>query len=197
MKQKIEENIARFRADVSREENRTLIDRYYYSTVSPVLTNDQQAALRRSISNRFEVSVPNIIMVGSAKLGFTLRAKPTRPPLSHFSDNSDIDVAIVSQTLFVSYWEAAFSYWLEKKDWAKAAKFKEYLFRGWVRPDLLPADRDFALSTEWFEYFRSLQASGLYGGYKIAAGIYLNEHFWEKYVSSALTECRLHLEELT
>ncbi len=74
--------------------------------------------------------------------------------------------------------------------------FREYLFRGWLRPDKLPADLDFPLSNEWFEFFRSLQTSGEYGGYKIAAGIYLSEHFWEEYVGSALSECRLNIKEL-
>ena len=196
MHSSIEDNLERFRRDLAREDNTTLVDRYYYSTTGPVLSNEQQASLRRRISDHLDISVRDVILVGSAKLGFTLRNKPNRPRLSHFGDESDIDVAVISGSLFIKYWEATFAYWSEKSDWAKAAKFRKYLFRGWLRPDMLPTDADFALSKEWFEFFRKLQATGEFGGYKIAAGIYLNERFWEEYVGSSLTECRQYLEEL-
>lgn len=197
MTEKIDENLDRFRQDISTEDNKTLVDRYFYSTVGPILTNEQQASLRRRISDQFSISVRDVILVGSAKLGFTLRSKPGRPPLSHFGDDSDIDVAIISSPLFVRYWQEVFSYWVQKNDWGRADRFRKYLFRGWLRPDMFPSDTDFPISNDWFEFFRELQASREYGGFKIAAGIYLNEHFWEEYVSSALTECRLYLEELS
>lgn len=193
----IKENLERFQRDLAREDNKTLVDRYYYSTTGPVLSNEQQASLRRRVSDQLNVSVRDIVLVGSAKLGFTLRNKPNRPRLSHFGDESDIDVAVISGPLFIKYWEAAFVHWSEKSDWVKAEKFRKYLFRGWLRPDMLPADPEFALSKDWFEFFRELQATGEFGGYKVAAGIYLNEHFWEEYVGASLTECRQYLKELT
>lgn len=197
MKERIDQNIASFRRDISREDDKTLVDRYYYSTSGPVLTNEHQAKLRREISDKLSVSIRDVLLVGSAKLGFTLRHKPGRPPLSHFGDGSDIDVAIVSAPLFTQYWEATFSYWAQRGDWTRADEFKRYLFRGWLRPDKLPSDPDFPVADEWFEFFPLLQASGEFGGYKVAAGIYLNEHFWEEYVCSSLSDCRLYLKELT
>lgn len=196
MTDSIECNLERFQLDLASEDNTTLVDRYYYSTTGPILSNEQQASLRRRVSDQLEVSIRDVILVGSAKLGFTLRNKPSRPRLSHFGDSSDIDVAIISGPLFIKYWEAAFAHWSDKGDWFKADKFRKYLFRGWLRPDMLPTEPEFTLSKEWFEFFRGLQATGEFGGYKIAAGIYLNERFWEEYVGSSLTECRQYLEEL-
>ena len=196
MMESVEQNLGQFRLDISCEDNKTLIDRYYYSTISPVLTNEKQASLKRRISDEFGVSMRDILLVGSAKLGFTLLPKRGRPPLTQFGDDSDIDIAIISGSLFVKYWQETFSYWIQKKNWDKAEKFREYLFRGWLRPDKLPTDPDFKLSDEWFEFFRGLQFNGEYGGYKIAAGIYLNERFWEEYAASSLAECRNYLEEL-
>lgn len=190
------DNLERFKHDIDQYDNKTLVDRYYYSTSGPVLDNDQQASLRREISNYLDVSVRDVVLVGSAKLGFTLRSKPNRPALSHFGDASDIDVAIISSPLFLRYWQETFSHWLEVGEWDAATKFREYLFRGWLRPEKLPRGAGFPLSKDWFEFFRHLQATGRYGGYKIAAGIYLNEHFWEEYVGSALSECRLYVKEL-
>lgn len=192
----IGEHLDQFRQDIVALDNKSLLDRYYYSTSGPVLSNEQQASLRREVSDQFDISIRDVVLVGSAKLGFTVRSKPGRPPLSHFGDQSDIDVAIVSNSLFTQYWQETFSYWVEKGDWSSAGKFRNYLFRGWLRPDKLPRDIDFPKSSEWFEFFRGLQASGRYGSYKIAAGIYFNEYFWEEYVSSALSECRLYVKEL-
>lgn len=196
MTQAITDNLERFKADIDQHDDKTLIDRYYYSTLGPVLDNEQQAALRREISNHLEVSVRDVVLVGSAKLGFTLRAKRGRPTFSHFGDSSDIDIAIISSSLFLKYWQETFTHWLGAGEWERAGKFRKYLFRGWLRPDMLPRDAEFPLSKAWFEFFRALQAGGAYGGYKIAAGIYLNEHFWEEYVGSALSECRRYVKEL-
>jgi predicted nucleotidyltransferase len=195
--ERITANLEQFRADIVEHDNKTLVDRYYYSTSGPVLSNEQQASLRRKVSDKFDVSIRDVVLVGSAKLGFTVRHKPGRPALSHFADQSDIDVAIVSSGLFTEYWQHAFSYWVQKGQWDRLGEFRKYLFRGWLRPDKLPIDAEFPKSSEWFEFFRELQAGGDYGGYKIAAGIYLNEHFWEEYVGSSLSECRLSIQELT
>lgn len=197
MSKEIADNLDRFKRDLSEHDNKTLVDRYYYSTHGPILDNEKQASLRRRVSDHFGVSMRDVILVGSAKLGFTVRAKPGRPALSHFGDASDIDVAIVSSDLFLKNWQKTYSYWVQRDEWTKAPEFRKYLFRGWLRPDKLPTDPDFPVSKDWFEFFRSLQASGEYGSYKIAAGIYINEHFWEDYISSALSECRLYLRELT
>ena len=164
MTEGIVENLERFKRDIALHDNKTLVDRYYYSTHGPILDNEQQASIRRSISDQLGVSVRDVILVGSAKLGFTLRSKPGRPALSHFCDVSDIDVAVISDSLFLDYWQQTFSHWTEVGEWAQADKFREYLFRGWLRPDKLPRDINFPLSKEWFEFFRSLQASGEYGG---------------------------------
>lgn len=187
--------VERFKADIRQHDNTAIVDRYYYSGTGVILTSTQEAELRRKISDHFRISIRDVLIVGSAKLGFTVTNKPARPRLSPFSDTSDIDVALISPSLFVRYWEDTFAYWLDKDDWNHAGKFRNYMFRGWLRPDKLPASPDFPRSGEWFEFFRSLQASGRYGGYKIAAGIYFNEMFWENYVGSAISDCRRFVEE--
>lgn len=197
MREQIEASLAQFRSDISDLDNKALLDRYFYSTSGPVLNNKDQAKLRRLVSDKMDVSVRDVILVGSAKLGFTIRPKQNRPIFSHFGDSSDIDIAIVSGPLFSKYWQLSFQFWTERGDWRKAERFRQYLFRGWLRPDLLPTDPEFELSADWFEFFRSLQASGEFGGYKLAAGIYANEFFWEEYVSTALSDCRQFVEELT
>lgn len=184
-----------FMADLMDHDDTTMMDRYYYSGNGAILDAGNEAALRREISDRFGVSMRDVLLVGSAKLGFTIKAKPGRPEFSPFGDTSDIDVAIISSQLFLEYWQYAFDFWMEQSDWDQAGRFRKYLFRGWLRPDKLPNSPDFTKSRDWFEFFRALQATGKYGGFKIAAGVYFNETFWESYVGSALSDCRRSLEE--
>ncbi len=189
-----DERIESFKSDIGSLDNASMLDRWYYSGECAGLTQTDEAQLRREVSNQFRVSIRDILVVGSARLGFTIVQKPQRPTFSHFG-NSDIDVAIISRTLFTNYWQLALSHWEDHNDWKKAEKFRLYLFRGWLRPDMLPTGSGFAASDDWFDFFRELQASGQYGGYKINAGIYYDETFLERYIHSSLDKCRRFIED--
>jgi hypothetical protein len=183
------ERVQAFRSDLAAFDNAGIMDRWYYSGDCAALHKTQEAALRRAVSNRFGVSIRDVVVVGSARLGFTLVPKPARPPFSFF-DGNDIDVAIISQNLFTEFWGQTLAHWTDYGDWTKAEKFRLYLFRGWLRPDMLPTGKGFARSDEWFDFFRGQQASGDYGGYRINAGIYYDEKFLEKYSVTSLEKCR-------
>ena len=190
------DRITEFIRYVADANDKQVFDRYYYSGSSAVLSAEQETDLRRRISDHFEISMREVFLVGSAKIGCTLVHKPKRPPFSPFGDSSDVDIAIISERLFNKYWKEVFSYWADSGDWRKIDRFKSYLFRGWLRPDLMPIDTEFPISNDWFDFFRTLQADGVSGGYKISAGIYHGDDFWERYASTALTACRTHLEEI-
>jgi hypothetical protein len=159
-----------------------------------MLASDAEAALRRAVADNFEVAMRDVIITGSAKLGFTVVAKKRRPIFSAFGDTSDIDVAIISRELFTSLWRSSFDYMAEHGDWPDANSFRKFLMRGWLRPDRLPKDEQFPLSRKWFDFFRELTASGRFGPYKISGGVYYDEQFWEKYASLAFRDCRLAIE---
>jgi hypothetical protein len=154
---------------------------------------DQEAELRRSISDHLGVAMRDVIITGSAKLGFTIVQKPNRPVFSPFSDQSDIDVAIISERLFQQFWIDVNRYCAEAGPWPEIGSFRKYLMKGWIRPDLLPKS-EFPPSKEWFELFRTLTASGKYGVYKISGGLYYSEVFWEDYARTAFSKCRLAIE---
>lgn len=188
------EHIAEVRQRIIEADDKAFIDLFYHNTKSPIIPGDKQSLLRRRVSDEFNVSMRDIILVGSAKIGCTLTQKPGRPPLSPFSDSSDIDIAIISSRLFEYYWEKAFNYYSDVREWEKIGSFRKYLFRGWMRPDMLPIDSEFEPSRQWFDFFLKQTASGDFGGHKVSAGIYYSEHFWEKYASRALVDCRKYLE---
>jgi hypothetical protein len=136
----------------------------------------------------------DVIITGSAKLGFTLVPKEGRPIFSPFGDSSDIDVAIISPKLFTELWRSSLDFVLDHGDWPDANSFRKFLMKGWLRPDRLPKNAEFPSSRDWFDFFRELTASGRFGPYKISAGVYFDEWFWEKYASSSFKNCRLAIE---
>ena len=184
-----------FQADLMSLEDERVLDRWYYSGTSHVLNNDQTAELRRKVADFCGIAMRDVIIVGSAKLGFTLTNKPNRPVFSPFCDESDIDLAIISSQLYLKYWKISYRYWLEGGNWDKVNSFRKYMFRGWFRPDLLPSGEDYPEQREWWEFFRLLKESGEFGHYSINAGVYFDEDFWGSYAKSTFNDCRDVIKE--
>ncbi len=189
-------DIEAFKAALRADDDQSILDRFYYGSPAAMLTREQEAGLRRAIAVKFSVSMRDIIITGSAKLGFTIVPKPDRPAFSRFGDGSDIDVTIISTPLFLSLWSAALQFYRDQGEWSRSERFRRYLMKGWLRPDQLPIDPDFTQQGDWFEFFRGLTDSGLYGPYQINGGVYYDETFWESYAANSLSKSRLELEQL-
>ncbi|HET6940605.1 MAG TPA: hypothetical protein VFH89_00440 [Sphingomicrobium sp.] len=186
--------MAEFQQALLEHDDQTVLDRFYYSRPAIMLEGDREATLRRAVSNQFSVAMRDVIITGSAKLGFTVVPKEHRPTFSPFGDNSDIDVAIISSDLFTGLWRTSLEYATDHGDWPTANSFRKFLMRGWLRPDQLPKTAEYPKSREWFDFFRTLTSSGAFGPYKISAGVYYDEWFWEKYAALSFKNCRLAIE---
>ncbi len=130
---------------------------------------EQHDLLKEHLSASLGVDRSDLVVVGSAKIGFSLG--PDTFPRA-FGDWSDIDVAVVSPTLFDRIWMAILRWHYPRRvlgltgpdqPWG-AARRKE-LYWGWMTPDDLRFEglsysraltplRD--LSTTWFNGFQSL-----------------------------------------
>ena len=62
------------------------------------------------------------------------------------------------------------------------------MFRGWIRPDLLPPV--LAQGKRWWEFFRGLTAEGTFGSFQIRAGLYKSWHYLDSYHSICIDECK-------
>ena len=141
---------------------------------------EQYYALKERIAHQFNIHPHSVIMVGSAKLGFSIAPKKLWKP---FDDESDIDIVIVSETAFIRYWSILLlsndNISRENNDERDYRRFKDYFFRGWIRPDLLSyhySDN----KKEWFDFFK--EASQEFGnGRKISGALYFGFDFFEKY----------------
>ncbi len=195
--------IARFKSDLCKLPTEDVFARYIAPDYCAGLTQVDERTLRERIAGQFKIQTEHVLIVGSAKLGFTLRHKPAREPdeedrpaFSPFSENSDVDVAIISSDLFDNIWKRCFEFWHTSgygnapAYWPGGRQFRDYIFRGWMRPDKLPSEGGFRYRAEWFDIFRRLTSERAAGDYKIAAGLYRESYFLERYQYIALNECR-------
>ena len=124
-------------------------------------------------------------MVGSAKLGFSIVQKQRYRP---FGEESDIDLAVVSSQLFDTFAQETFDYWQRSVYWPKHKTYVKYMFRGWIRPDLLPPA--LAQGRRWWEFFRGLTGEETFGTYQIRAGLYKSWHYLDSYHSICIDDCK-------
>jgi hypothetical protein len=181
-----------FKNDLTALGNAELINKYYFSGPAFVLDDNLHFTLRQAIADYFNVEYPSVFMVGSAKLGFSI--KPSRR-FQPFYDRSDIDIAIVSQSLFEEIWHEVFLFERSGGYWPKMADFKSYHFHGWIRPDKLPLERSFSLTKKWWDFFQGISGGGKYGPYKIRGGLYHSRFFFDSYQQICFDQCRNEVSE--
>ena len=187
---KIEESLNEFKGHLSTLPAVDVVRCHILSGPSLLLDEPGYLSFRCKIADHLAVHPNEVVMVGSGKLGFSIA--PTKL-YRHFCDESDIDVAIVSSALFERVWKSVYEYWRQGGYWEGSADFSEYLFRGWLRPDKLPAAHRLEYCKDWWEFFRQLTASGEYGAYSIRAGLYRSWFFLEDYHQKNIEACQSRL----
>lgn len=160
---------------------------------------DKYYEFRKRIAKEFSINFAEVLVTGSAKLGFS----PFKE--KQFDLDSDIDVAIVSSTLFDHIMTFIHDYQLElranrktvsEKELARYHNFLEYGAMGWIRPDLLPTSfRVDELKTRWFKFFASLSnGKSEVGNYKVSAGVFKSYLHLEKYTLSGYQSLKRKIE---
>ena len=188
----IDERIGQFKGDILVHPADYIIQRYITHGSPYILDDTPYFQLKDAVASHFSIHPTNVYMVGSGKLGFSI--KPSRR-YQKFGEKSDIDLAIISGEMFERIWKDVFQYQSEIGDWwQKSDVFLKYLFRGWIRPDLLPYGHSFSISKDWWDFFQELANSGNFGPYKIRAGVYHSTYFFESYQSICVDQCKQLVE---
>ena len=169
----------------------TIVRKYLTFGDSAVLDYDKYYNLKAEVAENFKIHPSEVLIVGSAKTGFSIAPQKR---FRFFNDKSDIDVAIISPFLFDRIWQQVFDCWEDGGEWSGIDGFKDYLFRGWIRPDKLPPRNRFKIRQEWWEFFRLVTQKQSYGPYKVAAGLYKSWHFFEIYQSICVKSCKQDTE---
>jgi hypothetical protein len=96
--------------------------------------------LRKHINLRLGIDPKNIIIIGSARTGFSL--SPDNFPRA-FSPDSDIDVLLVDAKMFDAVWNTLLSwhyprrFWLSGTDWDWAKSRRDEIYWGWLEPSAI------------------------------------------------------------
>jgi hypothetical protein len=183
-----EERIRIFREELPRREVPELVQRHITYGDCFKLSAGSYIDLKSRIATNFGIHTSEVVVVGSAKLGFSIAPDKRYRP---FGESSDIDVALCSSELFDDIWRDVFDYWARPEFWPGLDDFRKYLFRGWMRPDKLPPARSFTRSHDWWEFFRTLTMEGRFGPYKIRGALYKSWHFLETYQQECVRDCKL------
>lgn len=98
---------------------------------------DKYFFLKQKVANFFKVSTKKVVMVGSAKLGFSIAPKKI---WNDFNEESDIDIVVISETIFDEYWQELLNFNINVKARSEQEdknyrEFLEYFLKGWIRPD--------------------------------------------------------------
>lgn len=167
-----------------------MVNKYYLSGSPFALTDDKYHQVREKVAAHFEIDFNNVFLVGSAKLGFSI--KPKRRYMA-FGSKSDIDMVIVSEKLYEKIWQELYLFEKNGGYWERGESFKEYHFKGWMRPDKLPLEPSFVRTKMWWDFFEEISGSGEFGPYRIVGGLYHSRFFFENYQKKCFEQCRTGL----
>ena len=150
---------------------------------------------RDSVAKNFQINFHEVLVLGSAKLGYSYHKD------SVFSSESDIDVALVNENLFESYYSniCNYQYSIDKglitmtqEELYSYNIFLQYLIKGWMRPDKLPTKLQLlSMKKEWFEFFKSISyGKSSVGNYKVNGGLFKNYQYMEMYYTVSIMKYR-------
>ena len=183
-----EERIAAFRENLRSTELQQLVQKHITFGNCFALSEAQYFELKSEVGQKFSIHTSQVLVVGSAKLGFSIAPEKR---YRAFGETSDIDVVLCSTELFDQFWEDVFEYWARGESWVGIGDFRRYLFRGWMRPDKLPPAKSFERSHQWWEFFRQQTSSGKFGPYKLSGALYKSWQFLETYQQKCVRDCQL------
>jgi len=136
----------------SNVEAKEICDKYVFSSVVWLFERDQPGQssavyqrVRTFFSKKLDLRYDDISIVGSAKLGFSLN--PHHALRNFNSTRSDIDLVLVSGTLFHSFWNELFRLFYTNGVFVDSAYFKP-VFLKYITPD---EDESFpsAIISDW------------------------------------------------
>lgn len=152
----------------------TDVIRRHITTGEPVaLKGEEYFRLRRVVAHEFSLHPSAVVVVGSCRLGFTLkkvRGHSYRP----LRNDSDVDVAVVSTSLFEMMWDAVFAVTYANRNWPleRGNRFTRDLYSGWIAPGSLPASPPVEPIVRWSEFFERLTRERICGLRTISGRLY-------------------------
>lgn len=174
----------------------TQVIRKHILTGEPfALEPDLYYDLRSVVANRFGLHEAGVVVVGSSRTGFTLKANNQGHRYRFWRPSSDLDVAVVSSQLFDLFWQRTHELSRESFEWAGSPKegrrITKEMFQGRVKPHDLPRETG---SMEWKEFFDKLTRDDVFGR-RVSAHLYRDWYWLEAYQSVLVADCQRELQD--
>jgi hypothetical protein len=185
---------------------------FFFREIAAVSADDEYA-LRSDIAKATGTSINDAVIIGSAKLGFSVKTNDFLKFDHKFEqsrnirDRSDIDIALINSRYFEEITEAIYHLsnhfdhaWI-KENWKTnqyyvgdknlVVEYSKYVTRGWLRPDFMPNSylRDAAWLSPCTRWSNTL-------GRRVAVGIYSNWTYLKHYHMDNLLTLRSKIETL-
>jgi hypothetical protein len=156
---------------------------------SAILNVQEYSYVRRSVGESLGVS-PNrdVFMVGSAKLGFSIKAAKRYEP---FGDDSDIDIAVTSPELYHTLWSEVRRFGRQGGAWPRDDRnhFKNDHLNAVIKPYVIPDSATVPTRRRLFDLQSRLQRLS-YSPYPVTLAVWHSIEALEDYQSIAVGECQ-------
>jgi hypothetical protein len=185
--------VMEFKNDLRAMDLTKLVRKHITTGGSAMLADSTYYELRDTIAAHFKLHPSAVILVGSARLGFSL--KPTKR-YEPFGNSSDLDFAVVSREAFDFYWDRLFNHSRSDRIWSRTNHYKaclRELFKGWIWPRRFPPSPAFREAVDWVEFEDRLGRESFKGHRSVGVRLY---HSWERleaYQSLHVIDCRTAL----
>jgi hypothetical protein len=182
--------ILEFQNDLRRMEVMHVIRKHITTGVSEVLASGTYYELRNQVADHFRLHPSAVILVGSGRMGFSLKPIKRYQP---FGDSSDLDLAIVSREQFDHYWDLVFEYSRTNRLWPTTRRYSAFLrelFKGWLWPRRLPPSPRFTAARAWAEFEDMLGRQSFRGLRSVGARLYRSWERLEAYQSVHVIACK-------
>ena len=184
-----EDRVTAFKKDLYVRDLRDIVRKHITTGDPVVIRPDTYYELRRDVASKFNIHPNSVVLVGSCRLGFSLKPERRYQPIQA---SFDVDVTIISAALFDFYWDRVFDVWQNNIVWRTspdAKKFKTNLLRGWIDPRVLPNLPSLAMSQDWAEFFDKLSRRQVCGRRWINARLYRTWDRLEAYQEIMVLDC--------
>lgn len=204
----VSDQIVNFRNDCISEPEDIVVQKHLVDGSSYFFENifqekDEEFNFKKDLANSLDVHIRDIAIVGSGKLGFSI--KPDKDKLEYYpfktfdfdynlndeNEKSDLDVAIISSSLFDRQLKEIYEhtgFYTSKEFQGKTKKtFAYYILKGWLNPIAIP--EEYKITDEV-----NLVQEKYINKYKrpVNIGIYKSWYFFENYHRNNINRIKLN-----
>lgn len=176
-------------------------DSYFFREFYPL----EEFEFKKGLADILKVHIRDITVVGSGKLGFSLKPNPVESSLYEFkkfdydfyenanNDKSDLDIAIISEKLFEYFLADVYlktnKYRTIPEDWVRNRKsFSFYVLKGWFRKDFLFDGYDYdSTLIKFIDFYKKKYKRD------INLGIYKSWFYFENYHINNIENIKINL----